>query len=113
MTTTIVIFLAISQFDFSRLSSTGIVPPATQLWLKILLMKILGILFLSALLILHHKEGTLSEVGKHRKPLTEIEAELARTRRELAEVKMERDLLKKGGWRGRSLKTKKLLQTGV
>jgi transposase-like protein len=39
-----------------------------------------------------HESGTLSEVGKHRKPLTEIEAELARVRRELAQVKMERDL---------------------
>ena len=42
-----------------------------------------------------HKDGTLSDAGKHRKPLTEVEAELARVRRELAEVKMERDLLKK------------------
>ena len=42
-----------------------------------------------------HKDGKLSDVGKHRKPLTETEAELARVRRELAEVKMERDLLKK------------------
>ena len=41
-----------------------------------------------------HKDGKLSDVGKHRKPLTETEAELARVRRELAEVKMERDLLK-------------------
>lgn len=42
-----------------------------------------------------HEDGTLSDVGKHRKPLGEVEAELARVRRELAEVKMERDLLKK------------------
>ena len=42
-----------------------------------------------------YKTGTLSDVGKHRKPLSEIEMELARIRRELAEVKMERDLLKK------------------
>lgn len=42
-----------------------------------------------------HKGGTLSEVGKHRKPLSEIEKELAQVKRELAEVKMERDLLKK------------------
>ena len=41
------------------------------------------------------KEGTLSGIGQNRKPLTEVEAELARIRRELAEVKMERDLLKK------------------
>ncbi len=42
-----------------------------------------------------HKKGLLSEVGKQKKPLTETEQELARLRRELAEVKMERDLLKK------------------
>jgi transposase len=42
-----------------------------------------------------HKDGTLSDVGKNRKPPTEMEAELARVRKELAEVKMERDLLKK------------------
>lgn len=42
-----------------------------------------------------YKKGTLSEIGKSRKPVTEMEAELARARRELAEVKMERDLLKK------------------
>ncbi len=34
-------------------------------------------------------------MGRNRKPLAEVEAELARTKRELAEVKMERDLLKK------------------
>jgi len=42
-----------------------------------------------------HKEGSLSGIGQNRKPLTEVEAELARVRRELAEVRMERDLLKK------------------
>ena len=41
------------------------------------------------------KAGKLGAVGKHHRPLTEIEMDLARTRRELAEVKMERDLLKK------------------
>ncbi len=41
------------------------------------------------------KAGRLGEVGKTRRPLTEIEMELARTKRELAEVKMERDILKK------------------
>jgi transposase len=41
------------------------------------------------------KEGRLSEIGKSQKPLTEVETELARVRKELAEVKMERDLLKK------------------
>ena len=42
-----------------------------------------------------HREGTLSEIGRNRKPLTEPEEELARLRKELAEVRMERDLLKK------------------
>ncbi len=41
------------------------------------------------------KAGRLGEVGKSYQPLTEIEMELARTRKELAEVKMERDILKK------------------
>jgi transposase len=40
------------------------------------------------------KAGKLERVGQHQKPLTEIEAELGRVKRELAEVKMERDLLK-------------------
>ena len=41
------------------------------------------------------KEGKLAEVGKTHRPLTEIELELARTKRELAEARMERDILKK------------------
>jgi transposase len=41
------------------------------------------------------KAGRLGEVGKKYRPLTEIEMELARTKKELAEVKMERDILKK------------------
>lgn len=41
------------------------------------------------------KDGKLENVGQTQKPQTEIEAELVRVRRELAEVKMERDLLKK------------------
>jgi transposase len=41
------------------------------------------------------KDGKLKEVGKQQKPLTEIEMELARVKRELAEVRMERDILKK------------------
>jgi transposase len=40
------------------------------------------------------KDGKLENVGQSQKPLTEIEAELGRLKRELAEVKMERDLLK-------------------
>jgi transposase len=42
-----------------------------------------------------YKAGKLGEVGKTYKPLTEIEMELYRTKRELAAVKMERDILKK------------------
>jgi transposase len=42
-----------------------------------------------------YKEGRLGEVGKKYRPLTEIEMELARTKKELAEVKMKRDILKK------------------
>ena len=41
------------------------------------------------------KTGKLKDVGRHQKPLTEMEAERAQVKRELAEVKMERDLLKK------------------
>ena len=41
------------------------------------------------------KAGKLSAIGKNQRPLTEIEMELSRTKRELAEVKMERDILKK------------------
>jgi len=42
-----------------------------------------------------YKEGRLGEVGKTYRPLTEIEMELARTKKELVEVKMERDIIKK------------------
>jgi len=45
--------------------------------------------------IKQYKEGRLGEVGKKYRPLTEIEMELARTKKELSEVKMERDILKK------------------
>ena len=41
------------------------------------------------------KAGRLADVGKGQRPLTEIERELARTKRELAEARMERDILKK------------------
>ena len=41
------------------------------------------------------KAGKLGDVGNNYRPLTEVEMELARTRKELAEVKMERDILKK------------------
>jgi transposase len=45
--------------------------------------------------VLACREGTLAEVGKNYKPLNEVELELARVKKELAEVKVERDLLKK------------------
>ena len=41
------------------------------------------------------KNGKLVDVGKHQRPQTDIEIELARVKRELAEVKMEGDILKK------------------
>jgi transposase len=41
------------------------------------------------------KAGRLGEVGKTYRSLTEIEMELARTKKELVEVKMERDIIKK------------------
>jgi len=42
-----------------------------------------------------NKEGRLGDIGKAQKPLTEVEMELAQTKKELVEVKMERDILKK------------------
>lgn len=39
-----------------------------------------------------YKAGKLADVGKAHRPLTEIELKLARTKKELAEVKMERDI---------------------
>ena len=42
-----------------------------------------------------YKEGKLGDVGKTQKPLTKFEMELARMKKELVEVKMERDILKK------------------
>ena len=41
------------------------------------------------------KTGKLGDIGKTRRPLTEVEMELARVKRELAITKMERDILKK------------------
>jgi putative transposase len=41
------------------------------------------------------REGKLAEVGKGQRLPSELELELARTRKELADAKMERDLLKK------------------
>jgi len=42
-----------------------------------------------------HKGGKLGDIGKTRRPLTDIEIELARVKKELVETRMERDLLKK------------------
>ena len=41
------------------------------------------------------KAGRLGEIGKTCRPLTEIEIDLARTKKELVEVRLERDILKK------------------
>jgi len=41
------------------------------------------------------KHGKAVNVGAPRKPVTELDAEVTRLKRELAEMKMERDLLKK------------------
>ncbi len=40
-----------------------------------------------------YKESKLGDIGKTRRPLTEVETELARTKKELVEVKTERDIL--------------------
>ena len=45
--------------------------------------------------VLATRAGKLQDVGKEQEPLTEMELELARVRKELAEVKLERDLLRK------------------
>jgi transposase len=42
-----------------------------------------------------YKAGKLGEVGKNQRPLTDVELENYRLKKELAEVKMERDILKK------------------
>ena len=42
-----------------------------------------------------HKAGKLGDIGKTQRPLTDLEMELARVKKELAETRMERDLLKK------------------
>jgi len=41
------------------------------------------------------KEKKLQEVGRHQRPMTDLEMELVRVKRELAQVKIERDILKK------------------
>ena len=39
-----------------------------------------------------YKSGKLGDIGKTYRPLTEVEMELARAKKELAVVKMERDI---------------------
>jgi transposase len=41
------------------------------------------------------KKGKLGEIGKGQRPLTEIESELAKVKRELSLARMEWDILKK------------------
>jgi len=41
------------------------------------------------------KAGKLGDIRRGQRPLTDVEMELARMKKELAEVKMERDILKK------------------
>jgi len=41
------------------------------------------------------KDGKLERIGANHRPLTDVEMELARAKRELAIVRMERDILKK------------------
>ena len=41
------------------------------------------------------KAGKLGDIGKTYRPLTELEMELARVKKENVELKMERDILKK------------------
>jgi transposase len=42
-----------------------------------------------------YRAGKLGEIGKNYRPLTDTEMELARLKRENAELRMERDILKK------------------
>ena len=41
------------------------------------------------------RQGELTTLGESRRPVTELEAELSRLKRDLAEARMERDILKK------------------
>ena len=41
------------------------------------------------------RRGQLAKLGENRRPVTELEAEVARLKRDLAEARMERDILKK------------------
>lgn len=41
------------------------------------------------------RAGKLPDIGNHQRPLTEVELELAKVKRELSQVKQGRDILKK------------------
>ena len=41
------------------------------------------------------RHGKLSAIDTHRKPVSDLDAEVSRLKRELAEARMERDILKK------------------
>jgi transposase len=41
------------------------------------------------------RQGQLAGLGETRRPVTDLEAEVARLKRELAEARMERDILRK------------------
>ena len=41
------------------------------------------------------RHGKLAGLGENRQPVTDLEAEVSRLKRELAEARMERDILKK------------------
>ena len=41
------------------------------------------------------RRGQLATLGESRRPVTELEAEVSRLQRDLAEARMERDILKK------------------
>jgi len=42
------------------------------------------------------RQGQLATLGESRRPVTDLEAELSRLKRDLAEARMERDILKNG-----------------
>ena len=42
------------------------------------------------------RQGQLATLGESRRPVTELEAEVSRLKRDLAEARMERDILKNG-----------------
>jgi transposase len=66
------------QLSFPEASRRLDLPPSTLVnWVK------------------QYKAGRLGDIGKAYKPLNEIELELARTKKELVQIKMERDILKK------------------